>query len=67
MEKDFRAQSWLGIIKGANMHVDFSSTENFDTSFDELIRQIDFVERQLSLRPRTLFVLFYDDNFVIVF
>jgi len=52
MEKDFRAQNWLGIIKGANMHVDFSSTENFDTSFDELIRQIDFVERQLSLRPR---------------
>ena len=52
MEKDFRAQSWLGIIKGANVHVDFSCPENFDSSFNDLIRQIDYIERQLSLRPR---------------
>lgn len=53
MEKDFRAQSWLGIIKGANVHVDFSNPDAFDSSFNELIRQIDFVERRLSVRPRT--------------
>ena len=53
MEKDFRAQSWLGIIKGANVHVDFSDPDAFDSSFKELIRQIDFIERRLSVRPRT--------------
>ena len=54
MEKSFRAQSWLGIIKGSNMHVDFSTTEDFQKSFDELIRQITHVERKLSLQPRKI-------------
>jgi hypothetical protein len=52
MEKSFRAQSWLGIIKGSNVHIDFSTPEEFDLSFEELIRQITFVERRLSLQPR---------------
>ena len=52
MEKSFRAQSWLGIIKGSNMHVDFSSVDDFPQAFDELIRQITHVERKLSLQPR---------------
>lgn len=52
MEKSFRAESWLGIIKGANMHVDFSAPEGFQESFDELVRQITYIERKLSLQPR---------------
>lgn len=52
MEASFRAESWLGIIKGSNYHIDFSSTENFNQSFVELIRQITLVERKLSLQPR---------------
>ncbi|CAF1133056.1 unnamed protein product [Adineta steineri] len=52
MEKSFRAQSWLGIIKGSNVHIDFSESEDFDQSFNELIRQITYVERKLSLQPR---------------
>ncbi|CAF1313511.1 unnamed protein product [Rotaria magnacalcarata] len=52
MEKSFRAQSWLGIIKGSNYHIDFSAPEDFDKSFDELIRQITHVEKKLSLQPR---------------
>jgi len=52
MEKSFRAQSWLGIIKGANVHIDFSSPEEFDESFEKLINQITHVERKLSLQPR---------------
>ncbi|CAF1284482.1 unnamed protein product [Rotaria sordida] len=52
MEKSFRAESWLGIIKGSNVHVDFSSVENFDHSFEELVRQITYVEKKLSLQPR---------------
>ena len=38
--------------KGANMHVDFSAPEGFQDSFDELIRQITYIERKLSLQPR---------------
>lgn len=53
MEKSFRAQSWLGIIKGSNVHIDFSEAENFKRSFEELIREITFVEGKLSLQPRT--------------
>lgn len=56
MESEFRAQSWLGIIKGANVHVDFSSPDLFDASFTELIRQITYVERKLSLQPRSLLI-----------
>lgn len=52
MEKNFRAESWLGIIMGANVHVDFSQPEDFDESFEKLIRQINYVETQLSLQPR---------------
>lgn len=52
MEKSFRAQSWLGIIKGSNVHIDFSEAENFKRSFEELIREITFVEGKLSLQPR---------------
>jgi hypothetical protein len=58
MESEFRAQSWLGIIKGANVHVDFSSADLFDDSFTELIRQITYVEGKLSLRPRSFLVDF---------
>lgn len=54
MEKSFRAESWLGIIKGANMHIDFSDPEEFQQSFDELIRQITYIERKLSLQPRKI-------------
>ncbi|CAF2708983.1 unnamed protein product [Rotaria sp. Silwood2] len=52
MEESFRAESWLGIIKGSNVHIDFSLLENFDQSFEELIRQITYVEKKLSLQPR---------------
>ena len=54
MEQSFRAESWLGIIKGANMHIDFSDPNEFQQSFEELIRQITYVERKLSLQPRKI-------------
>ncbi|CAF4329879.1 unnamed protein product, partial [Adineta steineri] len=41
----------LGIIKGSNVHVDFSSQDDFDESFEQLIRQITFIEKQLSIQP----------------
>ncbi len=56
MEKSFRAQSWLGIIKGANVHIDFSSPDEFDESFEKLINQITHVERKLSLQPRKFLI-----------
>ncbi|CAF1500579.1 unnamed protein product [Rotaria sp. Silwood1] len=52
MEKSFQTESWLGSIKGSNFHIDFSSHDNFDRSFDELIRQITYVEKRLSLPLR---------------
>ncbi len=56
MEKSFRAQSWLGIIKGSNYHIDFSSPPDFKESIDELVRQITCVENKLSLQPRKFFI-----------
>ena len=44
-----------GLIKGANVHIDFSEPENFKESFNELIRQITHVEKKLSLQPRKIF------------
>ncbi len=43
------------IIKGSNVHIDFSCPNDFDESFEQLIRQITFVERKLSLQPRKLY------------
>jgi hypothetical protein len=54
MEESFHPKSWLGIIKGSNVHIDFSSPDNFDESFEQLIRQITFIERKLSLQSRKL-------------
>lgn len=45
MEEAFRPQSWLGIIKGSNIHIDFSSLNDFNQSFEQLIRQINFIEK----------------------
>ncbi|CAF0976644.1 unnamed protein product [Rotaria sordida] len=58
MEEAFRPKSWLGIIIGlfiyysSNFHIDFSSSNNFDQSFEQLIRQITYIEKQISLQPR---------------
>lgn len=52
MEKSFRAESWLGIIKGSSLHVDFSIPDQFDEAFQELIRLITVIEKQLRLQPR---------------
>ena len=59
MERSFRPEHWLGIIKGSNFHIDFSSPDDFDQAFELLIRQITHVENRLSLQPRE-FVLFYN-------
>ncbi|CAF4354286.1 unnamed protein product [Rotaria socialis] len=52
VEKSFRAESWLGIIKGSSLHVDFSVHEKFKESFKELIRLISQIEKQLCVQPR---------------
>ncbi|CAM4787701.1 unnamed protein product [Rotaria magnacalcarata] len=52
MEKSFRAESWLGVIKGSSLHVDFSVHEKFEESFKELIRLISQIEKQLCVQPR---------------
>jgi hypothetical protein len=52
MEKAFRPTSWLGIIKGSNVHIDFSSPNEFNQSFEQLIRQINFIEKKLSFQSR---------------
>ncbi|CAF2680200.1 unnamed protein product [Rotaria sp. Silwood2] len=48
MENEFRPKSWLG----SNFHIDFSLPNDFDQSFERLIRQITYIEKQLSLQPR---------------
>ncbi|CAF1357511.1 unnamed protein product [Adineta steineri] len=45
MEEKFQPKSWLGIIKGSNVHIGFSSQDDFDESFEQLIRQITFIEK----------------------
>lgn len=59
MEKDFQAESWLGILKGSNVHIDFSSLDEFDQSFNELLRQINYIEKKLDLFPRESIFSFF--------
>ena len=48
MEESFRPKSWLGIIKGSKVHIDFSLPDHFNQSFEQLLRQINLIEQKLS-------------------
>lgn len=53
MQKPFDLQgSSLGIIKGANLHIDFSAVDKYDESLKILINEITHTETELNIRPR---------------
>jgi hypothetical protein len=52
MEKKFKTADWLEFLMGANVYVDFSDTNNFDTSVENLISEITSIEGKLSTNPR---------------
>ncbi len=42
----------LGIIKGANLDIDFSTVKKYDESFNKLIDEITHTETELNITPR---------------
>lgn len=47
MQADYNPGGWLGLIKGAKLHVDFVQLP-FDQAFNLLIREIETVRRNLT-------------------
>jgi hypothetical protein len=53
MQKPFDLQgSSLGIIKGANLYIDFSTVDKYDESLQKLIVEITHTETELNISPR---------------
>jgi hypothetical protein len=42
MEQGYKPLGWLGIIKGSNLHIDFSKL-SFEVAFRSLLREIEAV------------------------
>ncbi|CAF0790448.1 unnamed protein product [Adineta steineri] len=49
MQPRFRPYGWLGIIKGAKIHVDFA-TSPFEEAFALLIREIETIRRDIMMK-----------------
>ncbi len=47
MQSGYKASGWLGIIKGSNVHIDFTKTL-FEEAFDLLVREIKNVRISLG-------------------
>ncbi|UJR20570.1 hypothetical protein I4U23_023696 [Adineta vaga] len=52
MEDPYTPDSWLALLLGANIRIDFSNNDKFDESFKDLIKQISFIEEELATNPR---------------
>ncbi len=49
MEPSYKPHGWLGIIIRDQLYIDFSSPDNFDASFEELVAEIQAIEDRLPL------------------
>ncbi|CAF1064548.1 unnamed protein product [Adineta ricciae] len=47
MQRDYKANGWLGIINGSKLHIDFSQLQ-FDQAFDLLVREIENIRVSLG-------------------
>jgi hypothetical protein len=50
-EKLYEPEGWLGILIGDQLYIDFSSPDNFDAVFEELIAEIQAIESRLPVSP----------------
>ncbi|CAF1501347.1 unnamed protein product [Rotaria sordida] len=50
MEEGFRPLGGLGIIKGDLKHIEFFNEDKFDESLEQLINEINCIERKLGMR-----------------
>ncbi len=51
MESSYEPDGWLGIIIGDQMFIDFSTPDNFDVAFEELIAEIQAIEERSQVSP----------------
>lgn len=47
LEATYQPQGWLGIIIGDQLYIDFSTADNFDKAFEELVAEIQAIEERL--------------------
>jgi hypothetical protein len=45
----YEPQGWLGMVIGDQLYIDFSSPDNFDKAFEELINEIQDNENRLQM------------------
>jgi hypothetical protein len=50
-EKLYEPEGWLGILIRDQLYIDFSSPDNFDAVFEELIAEIQAIENRLPVSP----------------
>lgn len=50
-EPAYQPHGWLGIIIGDQLYIDFSTPENFDVAFEELVAEIQAVNERLRISP----------------
>jgi hypothetical protein len=51
MESSYEPDGWLGILIRDQLYIDFSSLDNFDAAFEELIAEIQDIENRLQISP----------------
>ncbi|CAF1375035.1 unnamed protein product, partial [Rotaria sordida] len=49
LEAGYQPRSWLGVIIGDQLYIDFSPPNNFATAFEELIAEIKAIENRLQI------------------
>ncbi|CAF3982670.1 unnamed protein product [Rotaria magnacalcarata] len=52
MEEPFPLEDWLQFLVGSNVWIDFSKADEFNDSFEQLIKEITVIEDKLATYPR---------------
>ncbi|CAF3801924.1 unnamed protein product [Rotaria sp. Silwood1] len=51
LEKGYEPKGWLGILIRDKLYIDFSSSDNFDMVFEELVAEIQVIADRLQISP----------------
>jgi hypothetical protein len=51
LQPSYEPEGWLGIIIRDQMFIDFSTTDNFEVAFEELIAEIQAIEERSQVSP----------------
>ena len=52
MEDNYIPSDWMSLLLGANIKIDFSDSNKFNESFQNLRQQITYIEEELATSPR---------------